>query len=185
MMKKAIIAFCGLLVLCMTVLHPKAFADLLVFTPQDMISKSTSIITGTVVEKEDGQDRREVIIRTKKVIKGDSPGDQFVLKRNVSPFGLIGFEFPEAGKEVLLFLQGKDGLTGDANNVATIEAGNKAVVYKGLATDAHPIEEYNKSYSELIASKTSMAATGYTVLLIALAALGIVIWVIESRKGKR
>jgi len=185
MMKKAIVAFCGLLVLCLTLLYPKASADLLVFTPQDMISNSTSIITGTVVEKEDGQDHRRVIIRTKKVIKGDSPGELLVLERNNSPFGLIGFEFPEAGKDVLLFLQGKDVLTGDANNVATIEAGNIAIVYQGLAINAHPVDEYNKVYSELISSKTSMAAIGNTALMIAFAAVGIMIWAIESRRGKR
>jgi len=185
-MKNAIFAFCGLFVLCLAVLHPKAYADLLVFTPQDMISNSTSIITGTVVEKEEDQDRRKVIIRTKHIIKGESPGKQFVLERSISPvYDWHGFEFPEAGKDVLLFLQGKDGLTGDANNVATIVAGNKAVVYKGLATDAHPIDEYNKVFSELIASKTDMAAIGNLALIIALVAVGFVIWTIESRRGKR
>jgi len=159
MLKSRLLVIVIMTVLIITFLVSFAQARLLVGSPERVVSESTLILTGKVVESIDNAEERSFTVSVNQVLKGDYTGNRISFFAQKTPGGWMGFtKLPETNTELLLFLRNDDSgnpyFTFDLNCIAIIEGRRVTSLLGGSnvgINDEHwEIEDYIKAYDEFL-----------------------------------
>jgi len=159
MLKSRLLVIVIMTVLIITFLVSFAQARLLVGSPERVVSESTLILTGKVVESIDNAEERSFTVSVNQVLKGDYTGNRISFFAQKTPGGWMGFtKLPETNTELLLFLRNDDSgnpyFTFDLNCIAIIEGRRVTSLLGGSnvgINDEHwKIEDYIKAYDEFL-----------------------------------
>lgn len=154
---------------------PPVQADLVIWSPEDMIDRSSTIQVGKITERELTDDMQRLKVEVEMVLKGTNVISEFEWNR--SHMSVRSDEqIPEIGTKVLLLLSG-DQLTGDANAIGIVDGSDGVAVSDGLATSSYIIEDYNEAYGKLLQSLPKVSdQPRYWILTVMLIAAGVVAW---------
>lgn len=156
MLKSRLLVIVIMTVLVITSFASFAQARLLVGSPERVVSESTLILSGKVVESIDNAEERSFTVSVNQVLKGDYTEDRISFFAQKTPGGWMGFtKLPEINTELLLFLRNDDSgnpyFTFDLNCIAVIE-GQRVISLLGgsnvTINDEHwEIEDYIEAYN--------------------------------------
>lgn len=157
MLKSRLLVIIIMTVLVITSFAAFAQARLLAGSPERVISESTLILTGKVVESIDNAEERSFTVSVNQVLKGDYTGNRISFFAQKTPGGWMGFtKLPETNTELLLFLRNDDSgnpyFTFDLNCIAIIE-GQQVISLLGgsnvgINDERWEIEDYIEAYNE-------------------------------------
>ena len=98
-------------------------ARLSVSSPEGTLDRADLAVTGTVIERNYGDEYRRITIGVNEILKGTADEKQIKLERKKNDvYGWTGFDFPEPGTEIFLLLGGDQTRGYDESQLSRLEA---------------------------------------------------------------